>query len=142
MELKKKTEDIEVNGKKYRLQKMDARTGSYLAAKLAVFAVPLMNKEQKVNAEDFGKLLSAMDFKEFSELQNTVLRTVLKIVETPTGDELPEMLLDKFNEITDEELAYDTASLIQLTVRALIFNIGGFFGERGLGVMRDQQVEE
>ena len=136
MEIKKKTEDIEVNGKKYRLQKMDARTGSYLAAKLAVFALPLMNKEQKLNAEDFGKLLSVMDFKEFVELQNTVLRTVLKIVETSTGDEMPELLLDKANIITDEDLAYDTASLIQLTVRALIFNIGSFFGEKGLGVMK------
>ena len=130
--LKQKTKVVEVSGKNYQLTKMDARTGSYVAFKLAGVLAPLLNKTTNINT--IGAALMGMPRHDFDELQSLLLRTVNRLIESGNGQQLPEPVLTAKGDFVDEELAYDAVSVIQLTVLAMDFNIGGFFGAAGLNL--------
>lgn len=126
--LKQKTKDIEVNGKKYRLTRMDARTGSYVAAKLALLCSPLL-KDDQLDEEGLARMLPALSRREFDELQTILLKTVRQLVGAE-GMESPVVKGD--GSFIDEALSYDVAAVINLTVQAAFFNVGDFFAEAGL----------
>lgn len=133
--LKQKTKVVEVAGKNYQLTKMDARTGSYVAFKLAGVLAPLMNnKNNKNNINSIGAALMGIPRKDFDELQNLLLRTVNRLIDGGNGQQLPEPVLTVKGDFVDATLAYDAVSVIQLTVLAINFNVGGFFGEAGLSL--------
>lgn len=121
--LKQITKDVEVGGKTYRLTKMDARTGSYVALRLAA----IMHAGDGV--DQLSGALNSLTRKDFDELQTIILQRVLKL----TGD-LPSPILTADGSFVDEELEYDASSVINLTMQCLVFNIGGFFGEAGLSL--------
>ena len=130
--LKPKTQVIEVAGKSYQLNKMDARTGSYVAFKVAGVLAPTMG-----NTDAMATALMGMPRKDFDELQSLLLRTVLRLIEAPNGQQMPEPVLTANGDFVDESLAYDTGTVINLTMRALVFNIGDFFGAAGLSLPAD-----
>ena len=127
--LKPKTQVVEVAGKKYQLTKMNARAGSYVAFKVAGVLAPTMGSTDAMAAALMG-----MPRKDFDELQSLLLRTVLRLVEGPNGQQMPEPVLTAEGDFVDEALAYDVATVINLTIRALVFNIGDFFGAAGLNL--------
>lgn len=127
--LKPKTQVVEVAGKKYQLTKMNARAGSYVAFKVAGVLAPTMGSTDAMAAALMG-----MPRKDFDELQSLLLRTVLRLVEGPDGQQMPEPVLTADGDFVDEALAYDVATVINLTIRALVFNIGDFFGAAGLNL--------
>lgn len=138
--LKPKTQVVEVAGKKYQLTKMNARAGSYVAFKVAGVLAPLASKadgKTKVSTADMAGALLGMPRKDFDELQSLLLRTVLRLVEGPNGQQMPEPVLTAEGDFVDEALAYDVATVINLTIRALVFNIGDFFGAAGLSLPAD-----
>jgi hypothetical protein len=120
--MKPKTKVIEVNGKKYKLSKMDARTGSYVAFKLAVIVAPALKGGE---VEKALSQISTLPRNEFDELQSLLLGTVTEL-KTVDGQELP-MPLMRNGSFINEELQFDVASIMQLTVQAAMFNIGDFF---------------
>ncbi len=128
--LKEKTKDITINDEKYRLTRMDARTGSYVAAKVAMLLGPMLSGGEATQA-DITKALPALNRRDFDELQTILLKTVqhLKVVQ---GDELPEPVVKANGDFVDSDLAYDVSTVIALTVHALMFNVGGFFAVAGL----------
>ena len=128
--LKQKTKDIEVAGQKYRLTRMDARTGSYVAAKLALMCAPLLGSQDKALDEDnIAKMLPMLNRRDFDELQTIALKTVRKLV----GPEGMEMPIVKGNGVfVDEDLMYEVSTVINLTIQAAFFNVGDFFAEAGL----------
>lgn len=130
--LKPKTQVVEVAGKKYQLTKMNARAGSYVAFKVAGVLAPTMG-----NTDAMAAALMGMPRKDFDELQSLLLRTVLRLVEGPDGQQMPEPVLTADGDFVDEALAYDVATVINLTIRALVFNIGDFFGAAGLSLPAD-----
>lgn len=130
--LKQKTKVVEVAGKNYQLTKMDARTGSYVAFKLAGVLAPLLNKETNINS--IGTALMGMPRHDFDELQSLLLRTINRLIDGGNGQQLPEPVLTAKGEFVDESLAYDAVSVIQLTVLAMDFNVGGFFAAAGLNL--------
>lgn len=130
--LKPKTQVVEVAGKKYQLTKMNARAGSYVAFKVAGVLAPTMGSTDAMAAALMG-----MPRKDFDELQSLLLRTVLRLVEGPNGQQMPEPVLTVEGDFVDEALAYDVATVINLTIRALVFNIGDFFGAAGLSLPAD-----
>lgn len=130
--LKPKTQVVEVAGKKYQLTKMNARAGSYVAFKVAGVLAPTMGSTDAMAAALMG-----MPRKDFDELQSLLLRTVLRLVEGPNGQQMPEPVLTADGDFVDEALAYDVATVINLTIRALVFNIGDFFGAAGLSLPAD-----
>lgn len=125
--LKQKTQIVEVAGKSYQLTKMDARTGSYIAFKVAGVLAPTKGKTSEMAAA-----LMSMPRKDFDELQSILLRTVNRLIDSGNGQQLPEPVLTAKGDFVDGALAYDAASVIQLTVHALVFNVGGFFAAAGL----------
>lgn len=124
---KPKTQVVEVAGKNYQLTKMDARTGSYVAFKVASVLAPTMGSTDAMAAALMG-----MPRKDFDELQSLLLRTVNRLIEGPNGQQMPEPVLTAKGDFVDDALAYDAATVIALTIRALMFNVGDFFGAAGL----------
>ena len=132
--LKQKFQEVEVGGKKYRLTKMDARTGSYIAAKLAMLAAPFLNKLKKdegIDAEGMAALVASLSRKDFEEIQTLLLKRV-QLLREKDGIPLPEPILMADGSFVDEELEYSTAAVMNLTGQSIIFNVGDFFAEAGL----------
>lgn len=129
--LKQKTKDIEVNGKKYRLTRMDARTGSYVAAKLALLCAPLLkdSKDGGVSEEALAQMLPALSRRDFDELQTIMLKTIRQLI---GPEEMASPIVKGNGDFVDEDLSYDVAAVINLTVQAVFFNVGDFFAEAGL----------
>lgn len=128
--LKQKTKIIEINGVSYQLNKMDARTGSYIAFKVS----GVLNTAVNGDSEAIGAAVMGMPRREFDELQTLLLKTVNRLVEAPNGQQIPEPVLTVRGDFVDEALAYDPATVIQLTIQALVFNVGDFFGAAGLSI--------
>lgn len=133
--LKQKTKVIEAGGVKYRLGKMDARSASYLAMKAAAVIAPALSTVKGMNKQDAitaaANALPSMPREEFDEIQTMLLRTVVKLVET-NGVDMPVPVIKADGSFTDEDLFYDAPTVMQLSVQALIFNIGDFFQGAGL----------
>lgn len=128
--LKQKTKDIEVGGKKYRLTKLDARTGSYIAAKLAILAAPMLAQGKAVDAASVSAAMPNLKREDFDELQTLLLQRVQKLNDVQ-GQLLPEPVLKADGAFVDEELAYNVANVMNLTVQSIMFNVGDFFAEAG-----------
>ena len=128
--MKPKTKIIEVNNKKYRLSKLDARTGSYVAFKLAAIIAPALKDG---NVEQALGQVSKLPREEFDEVQTLLLQTVTEIKEV-NGEELPMPLL-RNGSFVNEELTYDVSAVMQITVQAAIHNVGDFFA----GNVQDQK---
>ena len=127
---------VEINGQRFKLTKLDADSGSYVAFKLAGVALPLLSglSGKKVTDQDMAllsKAIGTMSRSEFSEVQKILLATVLKIDSTG-GVDMPLPVLKADGTYADEELRQDAKTVIALTVQAALFNIGGFFGGDGL----------
>lgn len=120
--MKPKTKIIEVNNKKYKLSKLDARTGSYVAFKLAAVIAPALKDN---NVEQALSQVSKLPRAEFDEMQTLLLQTVTEVKDV-NGEELP-MPLMRNGAFIDDELNYDVSAVMQLTVQAAIFNVGDFF---------------
>lgn len=133
--LKQKTKVIEAGGVKYRLGKMDARSASYLAMKAAAVIAPALSTIKSMNKQDAitaaANALPSMPREEFDEIQTMLLRTVVKLVET-NGVDMPVPVIKADGSFTDEDLFYDAPTVMQLSVQALMFNIGDFFQGAGL----------
>lgn len=133
--LKQKTKVIEAGGVKYRLGKMDARSASYLAMKAAAVIAPALSNVKGMNKQDAitaaANALPSMPREEFDEIQTMLLRTVVKLVET-NGVDMPVPVIKADGSFTDEDLCYDAPTVMQLSVQALMFNIGDFFQGAGL----------
>lgn len=133
--MKVKDKIIEAGGKRYKLTKLDADAGSYVAFKLAGVALPLMNGLSGKVSRDDMKLLSqaiaSMGRQEFTEVQKILLSTVLAL-ETSGGVDMPVPVLKADGTYTDEDLRTDAKTVIALTIQAALFNIGGFFDGEGL----------
>ena len=139
--MKIKDKIVEVGGKRYKLTKLNADAGSYVAFKLAGVALPLMSGlSGKVGTNEMKMLsqaITSMNRKDFSEVQKILLATVLKL-EPAGGVDMPVPVLKADGTYADEELRMDAKTVISLTVQAALFNIGGFFGGEGLSPETEQ----
>ncbi len=129
----KKTKVIEVSGKQYRLNKLDARSASYLAIKAAsLFAPALFAGEEIPNQLDgIGTALNNIPRAEFDEIQNMLLATVYRLNDID-GQQVPEPVIKSNGEFVDSDMNYDVTAVITLTAQAFAFNVGSFFNVPGL----------
>ena len=126
---------FDYEGKRYKLTKLDADAGSYVAFKLAGVALPLLQgmSGKSFNMADvklLSQAISSMSREEFSEVQKILLRTVQKIT-MAGGVDMPMPVLKADGSYADEEMAMDAKAVITLTIQAALFNIGGFFSGEG-----------
>jgi hypothetical protein len=135
---------VTVNERKFRIQKFNALTGSFMIIKIAGILAPLFKgidiskvsvaeEPSKVELGGFNILegiseLSKLSEEDFSYVQTNCLKLC--------REDLPAGLTPVLNEngsfgvIGLEE---DTMAVLALTVHALIFNVKGFFQGSPLG---------
>ncbi len=138
--MKRETEKIvEVLGRKFKIQKFDAFTGSYILFQVMEKVLP-MGMDSKVeaipgNAQDGGQSLGQvmpsnrqlMTKAEFMALQKDCLSVVSEVL--PAGSR-PVFNANGTWGLND--IANNTPLVILLTIHALTFNIGDFFAAGGL----------
>ena len=139
MEKRQTYKDIEVSGRKFRIGKLDALTGSYLAFKLSGQGLPLAGEIKAGNQDSilamFGLVIKAIGKQEFFELQTDCLSVVAEItmigtVETP----IPIVM----NGILDDSLKTDVQTVIVLTIQSLFFNVTSFFDGDAFGGLSEK----
>lgn len=117
---------IELQGRKFKIEKIDALTGSYIAFTLAEKFLP-MGLEGQAGLANMPQGRSLMSKQEFVDLQKDCLSVVSEIL--PAG---ARPLLNENGSWGVMDISRDTRLVILLTVHALAFNIAGFFAGEGL----------
>lgn len=118
------TKDVTLSGKVYRIRKMDALTGSWVAMQLATRMLPGF-LESKLNIK-LPEGRSQMEEKEFRNLQMHCLAVcgVAKVV----GDkEFVEPIFHGSGRFNDSALENDIVSIMGLTIHSLLFSVSDFF---------------
>ncbi|OPD28811.1 hypothetical protein AL713_17480 [Clostridium botulinum] len=129
--------DIEINERKFRLNKMDARTGSYMLFNLMKILGPIFKNIKVDNIEDISlddinltDLVSSifnLPEDEFRYIQDNCLKVVEELL--PAG---PAKVLDKHGNFGVMDIEFNTGLLMNLTIQSLVFNVKGFFEESPL----------
>lgn len=131
---KERFKDIEIEGRHFRLNKMNARTGSYMLFKVISIVSPIikninLDQLEEINVEDLNltELLSSLfnlEEKDFNYIQDNCLKVVEEIL--PAG---PARVLDEYGNFGVLDMEFNTPLILNLTVRSLIFNVQDFFSE-------------
>lgn len=135
--------DIVVKDRKFRLNKMDARTGSYMLFRLVNILTPLFKgvdldkiaredeENDKENAKSFldsidlsslASSLFSLKEDEFRFIQDNCLHAVEEVLPARNAP-----VLDKNGNYGVSNIEFDVALLMNLTVQSLIFQVKGFF---------------
>lgn len=122
--------EIDINGRRWRIGRFDALTGSYISTLLVMQMLPMVLEEQ-LGLGAMANNRPLMNKQTFMDVQRDCLRVVheLKLV----GDNLmplPVILDDGRWGIGDIE--DDAPTVMALTVQVLIFNLSDFFQEDAL----------
>ena len=131
--------ELTVAGKKpkLRINKFDARTGSYILytvmsrflpsiLQLKSGAETITDMSKVVNPEDIVSSITMSDG-EFNKLQNAALQVCEEIL--PAG---ATPVVDASGNFSVIGLEKEAVAVFVLTAQALVFNLSGFFGEDGL----------
>lgn len=130
--------DIEIKGRKWRITKFDARTGSYMLVKVMALIAPLFA------SLDFNALKDVKDPKDVDIKSLNIPGLISGLTSLPEEDfnyiqgkclgVCKEMLPSGFTDIINQngtygvlDVEFDTMLLLSLTAHALIFNVMGFF---------------
>lgn len=123
--------DIEVNGRKFRLNKMDAKTGSFMLFKLMKILTPMVKNIKEdakdvnlndLNLTEIAESLFDLEEKEFRYIQDNALKVVQELLGAG-----PAKVLNELGEFEVNNIKFDTGLVMNLTVQSLYFNIKGFF---------------
>lgn len=137
MAVKEKFRDIEISGRRFRIGRFDARTGSYIAFRLMTQILPMGMDSEVFGGigESLPKNRPMMSRDEFMELQNDCLR-VCSEIQSVGGNDAPVLVLMPSGEWGVAGLEDDAVMVIALTVHALVFNVSSFFDGNALsGIM-------
>lgn len=133
MEVKPKFKDVDIGERSWRIQKFDARLGSYILFKFLGIISPIFgNLATDVKSVsdvkiDFTKALAgivSLSEEDFHFIQDSCLKVCC--------EKLPSGFVDVLNSdgtFGVMNVADDIGLVMQLTIHALIFNVQGFFGE-------------
>lgn len=119
-------------GRKWRIGKFDAMTGSYIAYKLMAELVPMvpgLDQMLGVPLPPSGKTMSKADF---FELQRDCLLVCAEIL--PAG---PAPVMSEGGTFGVQGLEHDAKTVLALTVQVLVWNVRDFFDESLLSSMSE-----
>lgn len=136
MEPTQNYKDIEISGRKFRLNKLNARTGTFMLLKITKILPPILENinldkldldSDNINIKDLNltKALEPifnMDEKEFNYIQDNCLKTVEELL--PAG---PQPVLNEVGQWGVLDIEFDMALVMNLTLQSLWFNLQGFF---------------
>ena len=144
MEKREISKDVEIGGRKFRISKFDALTGSYIAYKVMTQMLPMLSGLQgspddpgKVSAVISGLMQgkASMSKADFIDLQRDCL-SVCSEVKMVGSQEAPVRILLENGSWGVEGLENDVSTVLMLTVHALFFNLQSFFDVGALEQMR------
>lgn len=122
--------DIDLGGRKWRVGRFDAMTGSYITMLVLMQMLP-MGMDEQVGIGSVSKGRSLMDKKTFFDVQADCLKICSELQQV--GDSvapIPVMLDDGRWGVGGIE--DDMPTILALTIQTLIFNISDFFQEGAL----------
>lgn len=124
MDKRETYKDVDFNDRKWRINKFDAMTGSYIAYKLMAEALPMGLSSQIGIPEKANKSNKLMSKEDFFDLQKDCLKVCAEVL--PAGP--APVIVDNGNWGV-MGIENDTKTVLFLTVQALIWNVTGFFDE-------------
>lgn len=133
---------VDVMGRKFKIKKFDAFTGSYIMFQMMEKVLP-MALEAKVPVETgqgaVGTLQNElpanrmhMSRQEFETLQRDCLSVVSEVL--PAG---PRPVLNPNGTWGLNDVEHNTMLVLLLTIHALAFNVGDFFAAGGLSAFKE-----
>jgi hypothetical protein len=127
--------DVDVRGRKFRINKFDALTGSYVIYTVLTQVLP-MGMGKKVAGLEESSNLPAMTKEKFRELQMDCLRVCSEI--KPAGNSIvPVPVLMADGRWGIEDLENDSTMVMALTIQALGYNVQSFFEGDALTLFKD-----
>jgi hypothetical protein len=131
MSVRETFKDVEISGRKFRIRKFDAQTGSYIAFKLTTQVLPFGMDAQMGGIVGLLSNRKPMSKEEFFELQNDCLKVCSELIEKDGAQAtLAVMMADGSWGV--DGLESDAMTVIMLTIHSLMFNVTSFFGEDAL----------
>lgn len=112
---------IEFEGRKWKVKKFDALTGSFIAYTLMSQALPA-GLEAVAGIPNLPKNRGAMTREEFMTLQKDCLKVCYEVL--PAGETAVMNENGTFGVIGIED---DTKTVLFLTIQSLVFNVSSFF---------------
>jgi hypothetical protein len=127
---REKFKDVELHGRKWRIAKFDALTGSYVAYKLLFQMLPTPIEAQMEGVKlPAGR--STMSKAEFVDLQKDCLAACSELI--MVGSQIaPIPVITSVGAWGVEGVEDDLMLAMLLTVHCLVFNVAGFFEEGAL----------
>lgn len=133
---KRETEKIvTISGRKFKIEKFDALTGSYIAFMLIEKFLP-MGLEAKLGLPSMPTGREMMSRAEFAALQKDCLGVVSEVLPARAAPVIAEN-----GSWGIENIEKDTRLVLLLTVHALAFNVAGFFDGEGLSELKASLVD-
>ena len=130
--------DVEISGRKFRIKKFDARTGSFMMIKITGLLAPLFKNidlgkfkdvkeasDVKLDAFNISGImteLGSLSEKDFNYVQDKCLQVCSEVL--PAG---MTPILNSNGSFGVLGLEEDTMTVLALTAHTLIFNVKGFF---------------
>jgi len=134
MQKREPHKDVGINGRRWRIGRFDAMTGSYLLYKILTQALPAIMTQlggipQSPLPDAMGK--SVMGKEDFLSLQRDCLNVCMELKEIG-GKEAPIKVVMPNGSWGVEGLDDDVMTVMALTLHALVFNLSSFFDEDAL----------
>ena len=115
--------EVMIGEQKYRVTRFTAETGSWIAFKVLMSALPAgIDASLPIPLPKGRDVMSKADF---LDIQRECLRVCFSV----TDDNLVNPLMTADGRYTDPEISHDMVLVIALTVHTLLFNIMPFFEE-------------
>lgn len=134
--------DVDINGRSFRINKIEAKSGCYMLIKTMSILTPIVKaikldeiEDLKIEEISMGQILDkisigevfeslcSMKEEDFRYVQDNCLKAVEEIL--PAG---PARVLDKYGNFGVLNIEFDMFLVMNLTVQSLMFNVSGFFG--------------
>lgn len=116
--------EVEVDGRKWRIGRFDALTGSYITMLILSQMLPMGLDKQVTDGAVKGR--SLMDKETFFDVQRECLKVVQELKDVG-GNVAPVYAMLPDGRWGVEDLETNLTTVLSLTVSALVFNITDFF---------------
>jgi hypothetical protein len=124
--------NIEINKRKFTIKKMDAKKSSYILFRLMKILTPIFNnintnqkedfKIEDLNLNELAESLFSLSEEEFQSIQESALKVVY---ENLNAGRTP--ILNENGSWGVNDIEYDGALVMNLTIQSLVFSLKGFF---------------
>ena len=116
--------DVEIRGKKWRVGRLDARTGSYIASVILMQVVPMGLDSQLPNLPSGREIMPKATF---LDIQTECLKVCFELQQAGQNILPVAVILPDGRWGVSEESQTDISTMLTLTIQTLKFNLTDFF---------------